>query len=49
MTEKLELKTGYCPICDRVVRVLTNVSATKCSICGHHISLHREETKDVQE
>lgn len=48
MDEKLEIRTAYCPICDKHFRVRSNDSSGSCPDCGHHVVLHRlEESDDV--
>ena len=43
---ELELRTGYCPICDKDVEVRSDDSMCHCPECGHHIVLHREEVAE---
>ena len=38
----LELRTCYCPICDKHFEVRSNDSMGSCPDCGHHVVLHRE-------
>ena len=40
----MELKTGYCPICDETIKVYSDDSMCNCPICGHHIALHKSNT-----
>lgn len=37
------VKTGYCPLCEMTIVVVSNDSMGKCPKCGHHIVLHGEE------
>lgn len=43
LAEKLELRTCYCPICDKHFKVRSNDSGGSCPDCGHHVVLHRLE------
>jgi DNA-directed RNA polymerase subunit RPC12/RpoP len=38
-----ELRTCYCPICDKHFEVRSNDSMGDCPDCGHHVVLHRLE------
>jgi DNA-directed RNA polymerase subunit RPC12/RpoP len=42
-----ELRTCYCPICDKHFEVRSNDSMGNCPDCGHHVVLHREGEDDV--
>lgn len=44
----MNLKTGYCPICDETFRVYSDGIMDSCPYCGHHIMLH-EADKDEKE
>ena len=41
-----ELRTCYCPICDKHFEVRSNDSMGNCPNCGHHVVLHRVEVDD---
>lgn len=41
-----ELRTGYCPLCDKHFRVWSNDSHGHCPDCGHHVVLRIEEATD---
>lgn len=43
MDELLELRTCYCPICDKHFEVRSNDSMGDCPDCGHHVVLHMPE------
>jgi predicted RNA-binding Zn-ribbon protein involved in translation (DUF1610 family) len=45
--ERGEDKTGYCPICDKTITMVSSVSIGYCPDCGHHIVLRGEEVADV--
>lgn len=40
---KTELRTCYCPICDKHFQVRLNDSGGSCPDCGHHVVLHGVE------
>lgn len=44
--EKPELRTCYCPICDKHFEVRSNDSGGSCPDCGHHVVLHRLEESE---
>lgn len=46
MDEQLELRTCYCPICDKHFQVRSNDSMGNCPDCGHHVVLHRMEVDE---
>lgn len=46
MDETLELRTCYCPMCDKHFRVRSNASSGNCPDCGHHVVLRCEEVAD---
>lgn len=46
MDEGLELRTCYCPICDKHFEVRSNDSMGHCPDCGHHVVLHIEGETD---
>lgn len=46
MDEQLELRTCYCPICDKHFEVRSNDSGGSCPDCGHHVVLHRLEESE---
>lgn len=37
-----EIRTCYCPLCDKHFSVRSNDSMGSCPDCGHHVVLHRE-------
>lgn len=37
-----ELRTCYCPLCDKHFEIHSNESSGSCPDCGHHVALHRE-------
>ena len=43
MNDNMELKTGYCPICDKDIDIRTDLSMANCPECGHHLVM-REKT-----
>lgn len=43
MDECFELRTCYCPICDKHFEVRSNDSMGDCAECGHHVVLHRRD------
>ena len=43
MDECLEVRTCYCPICDKHFEVRSNDSGGSCPDCGHHVVLHKAE------
>lgn len=46
MDEDLEVRTCYCPICDKHFEIHSNDSMGSCPVCGHHVVLHlKEEAK----
>lgn len=42
-----ELRTGYCPLCDKDIKVRSNDSMGHCPDCGHDVVLHIEGETDV--
>jgi DNA-directed RNA polymerase subunit RPC12/RpoP len=42
-----ELRTCYCPICDKHFKVRSNDSGGSCPDCGHHVVLLREDDNDA--
>ena len=38
----MEIKSGYCPICDKEIIVCSSDIMCNCPDCGHHIVLHNE-------
>ena len=42
-----ELRTCYCPLCDKHFKVRSNASSGNCPDCGHHVVLRCEEVADV--
>ena len=44
--ETPELRTCYCPLCDKHFEIHSNDSMGNCPECGHHVVLHREEEND---
>lgn len=42
LEEAFELRTCYCPICDKHFEVRSNDSMGDCPDCGHHVVLWRE-------
>lgn len=38
-----ELRTGYCPLCDKHFEIRSNESHGHCPDCGHHVVLRIEE------
>ena len=42
-----ELRTCYCPVCDKHFEVRSNASSGYCPDCGHHVVLRCEEVADV--
>lgn len=47
LDEAFELRTCYCPLCDKHFEVRSNDSMGDCPDCGHHVVLHRKEVADV--
>lgn len=47
MDENLEIRTCYCPICDKHFEVRSNDSMGSCPDCGHHVVLHIEGETNV--
>lgn len=47
MDEEQELRTCYCPVCDKHFEVRSNASYGNCRECGHHVALHIKEVADV--
>lgn len=43
MDELLELRTCYCPLCDKHFGILSDDSMGNCPECGHHVVLHGKE------
>ena len=41
LDEVFELRTCYCPICDKHFEVRSNDSMGNCPDCGHHVVLHK--------
>lgn len=41
-----ELRTGYCPLCDKHFEIRSNESHGHCPDCGHHVVLRIEEASD---
>lgn len=41
-----ELRTCYCPICDKHFEVRSNDSMGNCPDCGHHVVLHGLEVAE---
>lgn len=39
----IKVKFGYCPICDKIIKIYSNKEMFHCPDCGHHIALHEEE------
>jgi predicted RNA-binding Zn-ribbon protein involved in translation (DUF1610 family) len=46
MAKGLELRTCYCPLCDKHFEVRSNESHGYCPDCGHHVVLRVEEVTD---
>lgn len=38
-TGKTELKSGYCPLCNKVFTFNTNLTMIHCPNCFHHLNL----------
>lgn len=38
-----ELRTCYCPLCDKHFVIHSNESGGNCPDCGHHVALHKED------
>lgn len=36
----MDIRTVYCPICDKHMYIETGVSTTHCPICNHHLNTH---------
>lgn len=45
----MELKFGYCPICDKTIQVYSSDSMCNCSDCGHHIVLYKEDMNKIKD
>lgn len=43
---EVELKTGYCPNCDKTIEIHSDSSMCSCPVCGHHIVLHGANKED---
>lgn len=41
-----ELRTCYCPICDKHFEIHSNDSGGSCPDCGHHVVLHKVEVAE---
>lgn len=37
----MDIRTVYCPVCDKHMYVEPGVSTTHCPICNHHLNTHR--------
>lgn len=46
MDEKVELRTCYCPFCDKHFEVRTDDRQGSCPGCGRHVVLHRVEVDE---
>ena len=46
MDEDLELRTCYCPLCDKHFEVRSNDSMGDCPDCGHHVVLRIVEVSN---
>lgn len=44
--EEPELRTCYCPLCDKHFEVRSNDSMGDCPDCGHHVVLHKAEVEN---
>jgi hypothetical protein len=45
----MDLKIGYCPICDQTIKAFSYLNSCECPDCGHHIALHKTyENKERQ-
>ena len=44
----MDLKHGYCPICNKFFRFFTDDVFRACPDCGHHVMLHEQEVDDDQ-
>lgn len=42
----IELRTCYCPLCDKHFRIRSNKSSGHCPDCGHHVVLREVEVAD---
>lgn len=36
----MDIRTVYCPICDKHMYVEPGISTTHCPICNHHLNTH---------
>lgn len=36
----MDIRTVYCPVCDKHMYVEHGVSTTHCPICNHHLNTH---------
>ena len=37
----IEIKEGYCPLCDMTFEFYTEDFMAYCPLCNHHLSLHQ--------
>lgn len=37
----MEVKEGYCPLCDMTFEFYTESFIDHCPLCNHHLSLHQ--------
>ena len=43
----MDIRTVYCPVCDKHMYVETGVSTTHCPICNHHLNIHSMDTTEA--
>ena len=46
LDEAFELRTCYCPVCDKHFEVRSNDSSGVCPDCGHHVVLRKVEVEE---
>ena len=46
LDEEPELRTCYCPLCDKHFEVRSNDSSGDCPDCGHHVVLNKVEVEE---
>lgn len=42
----MEIRTAYCPICDKHMYLETDSIIAHCPICNHHLNPRKQEVKE---
>lgn len=41
----MDIRTVYCPICDKHMYIETNSTIAHCPNCNHHLNAHPQEVE----